>query len=233
MKRIALLIALIIAVGTTASLSAKDKTIHRSLSSFTEIDMNTVMQLKVKHGSDFAITITGDKKVIDELKIRVKGQRLIIQGGESRTRRNIRLKAEVTLPIALNKIDISGIGQIEVESNVDPDKFSAHISGLGKLKLHQITTAHFETSIRGLGAIEATGEAKSVKIHNSGMGKINCKKLYAKQADCTNSGMGTISVYASENITAKNSGMGSIRYFGNPKSTSLNSSGMGSVKASE
>ena len=72
------------------------------------------------------------------------------------------------------------------------------------------------------------GEAKSLDAHVSGAGHIDASELKVKEASFKIEGVGTGSVYATDELWATISGVGKLKYYGNPK-VHKNIEGIGTV----
>ena len=68
-----------------------------------------------------------------------------------------------------------------------------------------------------------------IELRNSGAASISMDKLDTDRLDIVNSGVGSITCYASERIEGRVSGVGSLKYAGNPKNKDNKRSGVGSI----
>ena len=82
----------------------------------------------------------------------------------------------------------------------------------------------------GVANVELRGNATELNINQSGVGNFNAKKLEAAKVTVVNSGVGSVSVYATQELSMTNSGVGSITYSGDAKILKLDSSGVGKIK---
>jgi hypothetical protein len=62
------------------------------------------------------------------------------------------------------------------------------------------------------------------------VGKFNAKKLEAAKVTVNNSGVGSVSVYATQELSMTNSGVGSLTYSGDAEVRTNRSSGVGKIK---
>jgi hypothetical protein len=84
-------------------------------------------------------------------------------------------------------------------------------------------------SISGAASGRIAGRSDNLSISISGTGSLNAAELKAKRARVVVSGVGDVTVNASDELNAKVSGTGTIWYIGSPKLES-SVSGVGSIK---
>lgn len=182
------------------------KTDDRPLSSFSEIEFDTVGRVNIKIGSPSSVSISGDENLVGLVKTDVRGSRLHI-GGKKNLYPKQNLVINVTTP-TLTVIESEGAGAI----------YAADIAN-ESLKVEQ----------SGVGAIHLSGTTNKLTIDVSGAGSVDAEKLKAKTVDAKLSGVGSVTVDVELELKANVSGVGSITYSGDPKVES-NVSGVGTIR---
>jgi Putative auto-transporter adhesin, head GIN domain len=112
-------------------------------------------------------------------------------------------------------------------SNPDLTKFA--FSGAGDANVSNIKNDRIEIVLSGAGDLSASGETRDAAITLSGAGKVDAKNLLAVRAKADSTGVGSLDVYATEQLDVKSSGIGEINYYGNPKIVKKDASGIGSI----
>ena len=212
-----LLLALVLTVAVTGCHhgpgirgSGNRKTEQRELTSFKAIDSEGAFEFEVTCQKPVSFSIEADDNILPLIQTDVRDGVLYLRTEKSYNSRK-GVPVRITVP-NLESIKAAGAGTF-------------HITDLKNDKLI-VQTA-------GATALTASGETKSVEIHNSGAGKIDTDRLHAQKAKVDISGAASVNVYASEQLDASVSGVGKVSYSGNPKTVNKNVSGMGVVSAKE
>lgn len=180
---------------------------------FDQIEIVGVYNMDVQVGGEFSIETSGRTKDMEKMEVYVKNDTLILATDENKKRKGWRgnnhrgIDITITMP-ALNGLEITGIGNGEV-SGIDSDKFSIEVAGIG--------------------AMELNGRCGKLDADYSGVGELDARGLKCETVTVDMSGMGSASVYASDNVDADMSGMGSIDIYGSPKSVKKDKTFMSSV----
>lgn len=105
------------------------------------------------------------------------------------------ITATITLP-SLQALRVSGVASGDIEG-VDSEEFDLRVSGVAE--------------------VDISGTCGMLDAKVSGVGELDAKDLKCRDADVVLSGVGEMSVYASESIDVTASGVGSVNVYGNPK----------------
>lgn len=182
------------------------RTENRNVGEFTKIDASGAYSIKIKVGEPSSIKIKAEENLLPLIRIRVKGNTLIIDN-----KKNLSPRKELLIEITtreLTAIDCSGANDIEVNG---------------------INTDRFEVDLSGAGSIDLDGKADQFYGDLSGAGSINARSLIANKVYVSVSGAASAVVHAKELLDASVSGVGSIDFYGNPQNTKTNVSGVGSI----
>ncbi len=177
---------------------SNDITETYDVTGFNEIDIGGVYEVNVRVGPDFSMTLSGAAEEIAISEVDVANGVLTLAQDEpkrgKRRWRNMGLTAEISMP-ALNRIDVSGVGDVDVEG-VAADDFTARLSGVGDLD------------------IDGTCNTLSARV--SGVGDLDAGDLKCADVSVRVSGVGSAEVYASTSVDASVGGIGSINIYGSP-----------------
>jgi len=182
------------------------KTEKRSLAQYTALDVNCPASLEVRLQERETFEISGDDNLIPLITTEVKNNTLYIRSTKEIAPRE---KLRITLS--------------------NPDLASFSFRGAGDANLSNIKNDRIEIVLSGAGELTASGETKEASITLSGAGSVDAKNLLAAKAKADSTGVGSLDIYATEQLEAKASGVGEINYYGNPKVVKKNASGIGSI----
>ena len=201
----------------------------RSIGSFSEINLSGFANVYLTQANVTEMKITGESNIIDYIRTRVEGERLIIGTGNSI---NLNTHEPVNIYIStpdIEKISVSGAGDVISQNKWTLDKgIELHTSGAGKIKA-ELNSPDVEIRVSGAGDVIATGETKDLKVDISGAGKAKAENLKAENATVRVSGAGSANVFASVYLDAHVSGAGKINYWGNPRKVDSHESGAGDI----
>lgn len=202
---IGLLVAPIAACGGEKG-SGTITTETRSVSGFTEVEVQGVIHLDLRLGSSHAVALTGDDNLLPLVETEVVGDKLIIKSKRS-INPSKPLVAKVEAP-NVTLVEGSGAADLTV-SNVDNEELALELSGAGKMK--------------------AVGKTGKLRVRVSGAGSADAQKMAADDIVVDVSGAATVEVGSPKTLAVEISGAGSVRYSGDP-AIEKQISGAGSVE---
>jgi hypothetical protein len=137
--------------------------------------------------------------------------------------------------VTLKNIDlfcVSGVCKVKTLSPLNCDFLTLNVSGVFDGEL-EVSCEKLDAILSGVVNLELRGRATVLFIKQSGVGNLNAKKLIADKADVANSGIGSVSVYATQELSMSNSGVGSITYSGDAIIKNIQTSGVGKINKVE
>ncbi len=165
-------------------------------------------------GDEQTVSITGESNIIDEIRLRVRNDVLIID-----TDRCIRdyneLDIFITIP-TIRELSLSGNGQIIGENTFLVDDIDVSVSGSGEMDL-ALEADDIMGSISGSGEMLLEGSADVLDCRLSGSGELKAFDLLVNRADLIISGSGDMEVNVQEFLDVRISGSGDVFYKGNPE----------------
>lgn len=172
MKRtiiLALSAALLATMGTAQSPQKEDKAIKRTykVSNFAGIQNNVGINITYRQGSSYSVSVSGKKKLLDLLLLRVKDNRLVISNKNKAKQWSGRLNMTITAPRIEN---ISNSGAMTFQAgDVEVSDFRLRNSGSLKLRAGTVRCSTADVANSGSASVHfniySTGE---VKLVNSG-----------------------------------------------------------------
>ena len=127
---------------------------------------------------------------------------------------------------------VTGVCTLATSGSLHCDHLTLKVSGVANGEL-DLFCEKLNVALSGVANMELRGSATELNINQSGVGKFNAKKLEAAKVVVKNSGVGSVSVYATQELSMTNSGVGSITYSGDAKIIVNNSSGIGKIRKEE
>lgn len=182
----------------------------REVGAFDGIQINGVFDVFITQGDKEVVLIEAHAEMLPDIVTKVRDSRLILNMKEGKEYKNYK-KAKVFITVIdVNRIQHNGVGNLIFS---DP-----------------ITLKELKVANNGVGTLELRGTADVCTIINSGVGSVKAADFITKKLDLTNSGVGSVEVYATDELSIVNSGVGRVTYSGGAVITNLNSSGIGRIK---
>ncbi len=223
-----LVLMLIITSCKHESVNPTEKTFDYN--SFTGISNYTGADITITKSADYDINVSGDQKMIENLKLEVQNGILVIEFRKKLNFNFTQLKFDIKMP-ELNTIELHGSGSAFSKDTFVVNKdVKLEINGSGSINTCFNTTKNTYGDIRGSGDINLSGKSNSFDISINGSGEIKAFKYLVNQAKVEISGSGNTEINAINNLNIEINGSGSVTYKGKP---AINSdiSGSGSIEA--
>ena len=205
---------------------------NRSVSGFTAIDFSSVGKINIITGDTESLNISGPDNLVPEISSSVSNNTLIIKNKENFTVTNLSSKDILTYTVvvkSLTALTVSGLGDVQVETLSSPT-FNLTMSGAGRVLMNQLTTDNLKVVFSGLGGLDISGSATQATADLSGAGSLNAPDLQIKTANITISGLGSATLWVTDQLTGEISGAGSVSYYGSPQ-TNTSATGLGQFKS--
>ncbi len=201
-----------------------------NVSDFNGIGLTISADVNIKQGNVVSVQATGHENIIADIRTFVSNNFWNI-GLEEDCYSNYQLSIDITVP-DINKIDISGSGNIVVEDFTNQNDLDIDVSGSGNLTLNSFEGANdFNVDVSGSGTINAEKDISSVQnldIDISGSGEYSGFRISGADCEVGVSGSGIVRLTAINTLDVTINGSGTVFYKGNPTITQ-NISGAGSL----
>jgi hypothetical protein len=182
----------------------------RQAKSFNQINIDGIFNIYLSQGEKEAIEVEADDNLLEYVKTDINNSVLSIDFTYSK---GIEKSTELNIYITvtdINQLELEGIGNVSCLTDLH----------LNKLKLIN----------SGIGSINLKGKASEVYIKNSGIGKIKATEFEVAYLKVKASGVGSVRVNATKEISVNLSGVGNVYYTGEPKLKDINMSGIGKFR---
>jgi len=228
-------LSLLIAFGLIANVAAanfsEDKKETRKVGEFNEIGLSIPADLYLTQGSKNEVIIEADEELLEKIETEVRGTSLEIKFEKWYNYRGVgKINVYVTVK-EINKLVVSGSGDIIAKSAIKTDRLSFIVSGSGSVLIDNLSTNRVNSMITGSGDIRIKGDSEVEELDAmvTGSGDFESVNLKFKEADLDITGSGSISTFVTDELYATITGSGRIYYKGNPL-IDANITGSGKVK---
>lgn len=179
----------------------------RQAAGFTRISSRGSLDLEVREGAPFAVSVTVDRNLQSLVRTEVEGDTLVID-----TRESIRPRGKATVKVdlpALRGLELQGSGSAWVKGGGAPGELSLATSGSGDVVYAGATSA-LSVEANGSGSVKVAGPAADVRAELRGSGDF----LYqgkARHVRLQTRGSGSVHLSGSaESLRARTSGSGDV-----------------------
>lgn len=199
---------------------------ERNTGSFDGLVVSTGIDVYLKQGENYKISVEADENLHDYIITEVKGNVLHVYS-DANIRHAEKKVAYITMK-DIRSVKTSSAGDVTGETPVKAQNLELSASSAGNIKL-DVTADELEVNISSSGDITLTGETGILDADLSSAGDLNAHDLIAREAEISVSSAGDAEINVTERLTARASSAGDINYSGNPKMVDSNSSSAGSV----
>jgi len=202
---------------------------ERAVSPFDKIVVNGAFTVYLTQGDTESVEVEIDDNLQQYVEVRNEGSKLVL---DIQDHVNFSKTAGNNVYITLRNIelfDVSGVCKLKTTGSLNCDQLTFKVSGVanGELELY---CNKLNVNISGVANLDLHGETTELDIKQSGVGKFNAMNMIAAIVTVVNSGVGSVSVYATQELSMTNSGVGSITYSGDAVVKTMKSSGVGKIK---
>jgi hypothetical protein len=202
----------------------------REVSGFSGISSAGSYNVFITMGNTESLKIEGDSEQISLIETVVEDGILKIRtkNRNKSWKQNFNGKVNIYVTAkSLEKITLSGSGNIKVSGVVKANDLNTTLSGSGSISL-SVDADNYTATISGSGGINVKGNAENAKINLSGSGSFEGRDLKTSATTARVNGSGGVRIQADKSIEAAMSGSGNIRYSGNASVRSTKS-GSGNI----
>ncbi|MHA2399014.1 MAG: head GIN domain-containing protein [Promethearchaeota archaeon] len=205
--------------------------------------------LKVRHEAELTITqdkqesltIIAPKDILERIESTVKDGILMISSrGKWFEKVGDAVRTSVTRNVIKYNLLVKNLKYLEIAglvrttaTGIKSDSLWLQLSGAGNVNITDLETKNLEVTLPGAGRITLMGKTLEQKITVKGAGEYYAPKLESKKTTLTVQGVGSTTVWVTEEFDVTVQGLGNVSYYGEPKVTSnmpnigkLNSLGM-------
>jgi hypothetical protein len=184
----------------------------RSIESVERVSFEGIGSLIITQGPATMLEIEAEDNILPRIVTRVSGDQLDIGFDTDRWENIIRPTKSITYYLQVENLhDVS-------------------LSGLGNIKIENLTGERLNIRLSGAGSINASGAIAGQDINVSGAGSYDGGDLESERVTVNLSGAGNAVVWVHETLNVSISGLGNVRYYGSP-AISESITGLGNIQA--
>ncbi len=200
----------------------------REVAPFNSMKIEGIFNVFLHQDGQEKAVIETDKNLLPYIVVKtVDGQLLLSWRKDISISKSTKMRIDVSLK-DLKQLDIEGIGKVETVGAINVDELNLNISGVGKTKL-ELNTDKLVANINAVGAVDLSGRAENASLDIEGVGKVSAEDLVCKRLVLENSGVGKVSVHATQFLHIDSDGIGKVSYTGNPEIKEITANGIGKV----
>ncbi len=195
---------------------------------FNNIDIGHAFKVNITPGDSYSVVVRVDDNIVDKLLVEQKDSRVTIGLQQGTVVTQATLEADIILP-DLNRLDVSGAAQVQLNDLDTVDTFIAEASGASRIQ-GGLTANDVELEASGTSNITLVGSGANVVAKASGVSKIDLEGFEAVDAQTEASGTSTVIVNIVGILDADVSGASNVYYVGNPEMGIIDTSGGSNVE---
>ena len=176
-------------------------------------------QLTIRQGDEESLTVTTDDNIMEYVGVEVRRDTLVLDLSDESHNYNFRptngIRFELVL-VDLSRVDLTGAWNVEADS-LDLDSLRFDLTGAGQVELDNLVADELEINQTGAGSVIASGTVKGQDITMSGAGSYFGADLESETAIVSITGVGTVTVWATEVLDVSITSVGNVIYYGTPR----------------
>jgi|GEM_PF-3398577 len=186
-----------------------------SIPYFNGINVKGVATVNLKQSDSLSIDIKAPEKIMEVLKVEVRGTTLFVEQEETAEFRDIQIK-DVVVNVKcpdIKSLEVKGVGDINALNDIKTSRLFVEVKGVGDIDLRDVKCDTIECYLKGTGDIEMENiEATLAKIEVKGTGDAEVESVKSETLDLTNKGTGDIEIkkITSKVTNARNNGTGDM-----------------------
>lgn len=199
---------------------------------FDKVDIGTVASVTITQSVGTEVKVIAPEQFLKNLSVRSANGTLVMKMLKGYSSRHIDKKICIIISVPhLSSVIASGVGDVTLKGRFEEKMISLEHSGVGEMTIENLNCQHLNAIQKGVGDLVVKGTANYASYTQMGVGNVNAEDMIAKEVLASSVGVGELSCYASESITASATGVGSVKYKGNPAKKNVQSlKGMGNVE---
>jgi len=185
----------------------------RNVPFFTKVELRGQGNIYLSQANQHELTLEVEDNLMEIIETYVQNNVLIIEHPQYSCLNN---KKPINYYITMNDIEklaVSGIGNIFGEQRIDTQKLDILLSGSSTVNL-MLEARNLRTIISGVGDIRLKGRADVHEFVASGYGNLKAFEFITHNTKIVISGAGDVEAYADENLNVTISGSGDVFYKG-------------------
>ena len=188
--------------------------------SFQDITVYGDMQVNIVTGKPISASATGDRRILELLRLERDSEHLIIRVQQPPNDDNkIRLKEPLVISLStrqIRNISLSGNAKVRVGGIAQEGVSRIIMDGGGTIDIDTIKADKLQVAMTGAGRINiAKGSARESSLRIQGAATFDASNMQVRKFQLEQNGNADVTVRVEENATISNVGSGNITIIGN------------------
>jgi hypothetical protein len=184
---------------------------------FDRLEMGDAFNINVEQGNFFDVTVRGDRRNIEDLRVRKEGSTLVIRYRQNRNRRHDTF-ITVTMPV-LYAANFSGASDSRINGFNITQPFDVYLSGASVCQL-DLEATRVKAVLSGASYLNLRGTGELLEADLSGASVLKAFNFPVTRADLDFSGASDGDVTVGEHLVVVARGASHVTYRGEPAITS-------------
>ncbi|WP_080056203.1 GIN domain-containing protein [Spirosoma aerolatum] len=184
-----------------------------ALTNFDRLDMGSAFVIMVQQGTDYSISVEGDRRNLDDLEVYTRNGILKAQYRVARNRQYA-TTFRITMP-SLRGVDFSGAVRSTVTGFTNLDGFDVTLSGASEGQFN-IQASRPTINLSGASVLRMTGKGTFLTADLSGASSLQAFDYPVDNAGLELSGASKANVSVNSSLVVEVSGASAVRYRGKP-----------------
>jgi hypothetical protein len=207
MKKLFFAVAAFFAVATA---QAQSNTVTKELtvSSFTALDLDGVMNVYITMGDKEGVKIEADEKVVDKITAETNGSTLFVKMKKGNYGSIKKMNIYITCT-KLEEIRSRLVGNLKTENTIKQNSLRFKSSAVGNASL-ALDVKDLQLDLSAVGNNSFSGKAENCKLNNSSVGNVRAAELVVENMDLQSSAIGNLEYNAKNTVSVKSTGIGKV-----------------------
>lgn len=195
-----------------------------SVGSFDRIRVEGPFDVRLATNGSPGARAEGDRRVTDDLVIRVEGTTLIVRAGVNgwgeQTSAASAGAPVITLSTqTIRSASVTGAGRLAITGPVRGQRIDLTLTGTGQLAVAGLDADQLNATLAGSGSMALGGKGARVRLLTSGSGTIDATPLSASDLTVRLDGTGETRATARFTANVTSTGIGGVTIYGSPACT--------------
>lgn len=192
-----------------------------SVGNFQQVEAAGAYDVDIRTGSNPSVSAQGPEKVLEDIVVEVKGNKLLIHPKEEHRfhfgwSHHGKTHVTVTVP-QLTAATLAGAGNLNIDS-VTGDSFEGTLAGAGDLAIGSVNLKSLKVSTAGAGdAKVGSGQVVAAEYTSVGAGDVDASGVTSRQLKASVAGAGSLKARATGAADLTMMGAGDITVTGGAK----------------
>lgn len=183
------------------------------VTSFDRVRVEGPFAVEIRHGTAPGAVSRGSPRALDGIDVRVEDRTLVVRsspnawGGWPDSRQEAP-SVLVALP-RLVDLRVTGAGSVRAE-RLEGLETNVALTGAGRIEVARVETDRLNATLIGSGSLTLTGNARTARLVNNGVGSIDAGGLAIRDLALQSESAGESRATASQTATVVGTGTGSV-----------------------